>query len=98
MEFETIKKSELGKSIWKYFLKTSKSPNLIYSTRNEFYLWMNNKIPVSLLDHNKILYFDEEIYQQITQFFCLDRDDLTECLKSYFNDILGLDIDKIDLF
>lgn len=91
----------LGKSFWKFFLKSSKNAKVNYYKRNKYYMWESDdyNLVFALLDSNQIFYLSESIYDSLVNFFSItDKEKLVEEFRLVIMDEMGIEIKDIQLF
>ena len=86
----------IGKPLWKFFLKKTNNPKINHYMNNGYFLFETENNIVALIDHNKEFYLEEKIYYEIINFFCLTRDEFYFNFKLIIKDKLNVEISKID--
>jgi hypothetical protein len=97
MESEINIELNIGKPLWKFFLKKTNNPKINHYMNSNYFLFETENNVVALIDHNNEFYLEEKIYYEIINFFCLTRDELYFNFKSIIKDKLNVEIGKIDI-
>jgi predicted 2-oxoglutarate/Fe(II)-dependent dioxygenase YbiX len=97
MEFEINTELNIGKPLWKFFLKKTNNPKINHYMNNGYFLFETENNVVALIDHNNEFYLEEKIYDEVLTFFCLSNDELYFNFKSIIKDKMNVEISKITI-